>query len=61
MTYEDLLVEEELEQQVRETAYYLWEDAGRPEGDGLEFWLLAENKILDLPHYTELIDPEFFM
>ena len=46
MTYEDLLVEEELEQLVREAAYYLWEDAGKPETDGIQFWLEAETKML---------------
>lgn len=33
------------EQQVRELAYHLWEEAGRPEGDGVEFWLKAENAL----------------
>jgi DNA polymerase III alpha subunit len=27
---------------VREQAYYLWEQAGRPDGDGKEFWEQAE-------------------
>jgi DNA polymerase III alpha subunit len=27
---------------IREKAYYLWEQAGRPEGDGKEFWEQAE-------------------
>lgn len=27
---------------VRERAYYLWEEAGYPEGDGADFWYQAE-------------------
>ena len=30
------------EDQIRERAYTLWEEAGRPESDGVEFWLRAE-------------------
>jgi hypothetical protein len=30
---------------VRERAYILWEAAGRPEGDGVEFWLMAEREL----------------
>lgn len=30
------------EQEIREVAYRLWEQAGRPEGRALEFWLKAE-------------------
>lgn len=30
---------------VRELAYYKWEAAGFPEGDGLDFWLKAEREI----------------
>lgn len=30
---------------VRERAYLLWEEAGRPEGDGVEFWLMAEREL----------------
>jgi len=33
------------ENQVRELAYSLWEEAGRPEGDGVQFWLQAEEKL----------------
>lgn len=31
--------------QISERAYYLWEKAGRPEGDGQEFWLAAEKEL----------------
>lgn len=30
------------EEAIREKAYYLWEEAGRPECDGFKFWLEAE-------------------
>jgi hypothetical protein len=33
------------EQKIRELAYLLWEEAGRPEGDGAEFWLKAESQL----------------
>ncbi|MBQ8251011.1 MAG: DUF2934 domain-containing protein [Alphaproteobacteria bacterium] len=34
------------DQMLRETAYYLWEQAGRPEGTGEEFWLQACAQLL---------------
>jgi hypothetical protein len=33
------------EQQVRELAYLKWEAAGRPPGDGAEFWQAAAQEI----------------
>jgi hypothetical protein len=33
------------EAKVREQAYLLWEEAGRPEGDGAEFWFQAEQQL----------------
>lgn len=33
------------EDEVRELAYRLWEEAGRPEGDGIEFWVRAETAL----------------
>ena len=33
------------EQAVRERAYILWEEAGRPDSDGVEFWLQAEQDL----------------
>lgn len=30
---------------IRTRAYHLWEDAGRPEGDGVRFWLTAEREL----------------
>lgn len=35
----------ELQQAIREAAYHKWEQAGRPHGDGLEFWLESEQEI----------------
>ncbi len=29
------------DQMIREAAYFLWEKAGKPEGDGTEFWVQA--------------------
>lgn len=34
-----------LEQRIRETAYRFWEKAGRPEGQGHDFWFQAEVEI----------------
>jgi hypothetical protein len=31
-------------QAIREAAYYKWEQAGRPIGDGVRFWLEAEQE-----------------
>lgn len=31
--------------QVGQRAYFLWEQAGRPEGNGQEFWLAAEKEL----------------
>ena len=30
---------------IRTRAYFLWEQAGRPEGDGHQFWFQAESEI----------------
>jgi hypothetical protein len=34
-----------IEDAIREKAYLLWEAAGRPDGDGTEFWLKAEEEL----------------
>lgn len=31
-----------LAEQIRQTAYFLWEQAGRPDGQAMEYWLLAK-------------------
>ncbi|HEY1188830.1 MAG TPA: DUF2934 domain-containing protein [Gemmata sp.] len=33
------------EENVRARAYFLWEQAGHPTGDGAEFWLRAEQEL----------------
>lgn len=35
------------EMQIRERAYALWEQAGRPEGQDKEFWAMAEAELAD--------------
>lgn len=35
-----------MEEQIRNRAYQLWQEAGSPEGDGVYFWLQAEFQIL---------------
>ena len=32
------------EELIRDRAYQLWEEAGSPPGDGIDFWLIAENQ-----------------
>jgi hypothetical protein len=32
-------------QKVRELAYSLWQQAGEPEGDGVNFWIQAESEL----------------
>ncbi|MFO0822169.1 MAG: DUF2934 domain-containing protein [Gemmataceae bacterium] len=33
------------EELIRVRAYMLWEEAGRPESDGTQFWLQAEREL----------------
>jgi hypothetical protein len=33
------------EEAIRARAYQLWEAAGRPDGEGVEFWLEAEREL----------------
>jgi hypothetical protein len=33
------------EEEVRRRAYQKWEAAGRPDGDGIQFWLEAEQEL----------------
>jgi len=33
--------------EIRQLAYEKWEAAGRPPGDGSDFWLQAEKELLD--------------
>lgn len=38
----------EIEAAIRVRAYHKWEAAGRPPGDGVNFWLEAEREVLHL-------------
>lgn len=46
--YEDTekFVDLDFEQQVRQAAYHLWEDDGRPFGDEKKYWFLALEHLL---------------
>lgn len=37
------------EEQIRELAYSKWQCAGCPEGDGIDFWLQAEEELTPNP------------
>ena len=39
------LTREQVEQKVREAAYYKWQAAGRPHGRDVEFWNAAEVEV----------------
>lgn len=41
-------MESEKEQIIRELAYHKWEEAGKPESDGIEFWLAAQEEVLSV-------------
>lgn len=36
----------DMEQAIRERAYHMWNDAGRPDGAGDSFWLSAQREML---------------
>jgi LysM repeat protein len=44
-TFKAVVTKEELEGKVRDLAYFKWEAAGKPVGDGRDFWLQAEEEI----------------
>lgn len=44
---ESSVVEQDALTHIRESAYYHWQAAGCPCGDGHEFWLAAEREYLD--------------
>jgi hypothetical protein len=55
--------EPSVEQRVRERAYRLWEEAGRPSGRSAEFWQRARDEIEQelLQQQDDVIDkPESF-
>jgi len=39
-------VDLDFEQRIRQTAYHLWEDDGRPEGRETDYWFKAMDKLL---------------
>lgn len=39
------LTKEQIEQKVREVAYFKWQAAGRPNGRDVEFWKAAEVEV----------------
>ncbi len=41
---------EQEQQIIREAAYYCWERAGKPNGDGVVFWLKAERECQNQSH-----------
>jgi hypothetical protein len=43
---DDLHTSGDQQRAVREAAYRKWERAGRPESDGVAFWLQAERELL---------------
>lgn len=40
---------DQCQQSIREKAYSLWENAGYPESDGVQFWLQAEQELFGSP------------
>lgn len=46
-----------MEQKIRELAYEIWEKAGRPESDGVQYWLQAESELV--PCRRDLFEIEF--
>ena len=36
------------EEKIRELAYFKWQTAGSPPGDGVEFWVEAENELANV-------------
>jgi hypothetical protein len=48
----------QFEQSVRDTAYFLWENEGRPEGREQEYWYRAlEQRVRQRQHDRELAEP----
>lgn len=37
------------EEEIRQLAHLKWEEAGRPDGDGLHFWFQAEHELRQKP------------
>lgn len=43
---DDPWVDQEFDRKVRETAFFLWEEAGKPSGREQEFWFVALERAL---------------
>lgn len=41
------MVMDNMSEDIRELAYFKWEEAGSPPGDGREFWLEAEQEVFE--------------
>lgn len=46
MTADDPWIDPDFERSVRETAYFLWEQDGRPEGREQDYWFAALERCL---------------
>jgi hypothetical protein len=49
---------EQKEQAIRERAYAIWEEEGRPDGQDLEHWRRAEDEVNSAGEATENKTPE---
>ena len=47
-----------MEDQIRELAYSKWEAAGRPESDGVTYWLQAEEELKSSPERASASPPK---
>lgn len=58
--YEDTekFVDLDFEQKVRQAAYHLWEDDGRPLGDEKKYWFLALEQLLGQRAGSSAVDFE---
>lgn len=51
----DPWVDPHFEQAVRDTAYFLWENDGRPEGREKEYWFRALERCLRQRQYDQML------
>jgi hypothetical protein len=40
------MLSQETRNEIERSAYFKWLDSGKPDGDGLDFWIAAENEFL---------------